>query len=164
MNHSALGNPNCQIVWIAVSIAINISRSNFRPACSLCIGLHCPTARNLVCLSCLYSFSTYPTMVRWYPTQPYVKEHMSPPYMKEPISLSTLVEVGQYIECTICFIRQDIPPQSNSSCSSVRFCLSDWPFRKCGLCCKCSKCVSWAVVYNFVHVPDDEFADLVADS
>ena len=164
MNHSSLGNPNCQIVWIAVSIAIHISRSNFSPCASVSIAP--PLATWSVYPACIPSppiTAMVPTS-RILSTQPYVKEPISPPYMKEPISLSTLVEVGQYIECTICLIRQDIPPQSNSSCSSVRFCLSDWPFRKCGLCCKCSKCVSWAVVYNFVHVPDDEFADLVADS
>ena len=46
--------------------------------------------------------------------------------------------VHNIIVCNACGLAQQCPPPSNSV--KIRFCLAEWPARKCDACCSCHTC------------------------
>jgi len=67
------------------------------------------------------------------------------------LNLVDLVDFGlplvdNIVVCSVCFAAQQCPPPSNSV--KVRFCLAEWPARKCSACCRCRTCVAYQVAYQ----------------
>ena len=73
-----------------------------------------------------------------------------------------LPPVYNIVVCSVCFAAQQCPPPSNSV--KVRFCLAEWPARKCSACCRCRTCVAYAslckyglmmemAVFNYMELP-----------
>jgi hypothetical protein len=58
----------------------------------------------------------------------------------EYLTLADLVvrPVHNIIVCNACGLAQQCPPPSNSV--KIRFCLAEWPARKCDACCSCHTC------------------------
>ena len=58
----------------------------------------------------------------------------------EYLTLADLVvpPVDNIIACSECGVAQQCPPPSNSV--KIRFCLAEWPARKCDACCSCHTC------------------------
>ncbi len=69
-----------------------------------------------------------------------------PTMSAEYLTLADLVDFGlplvdNIVVCSICGLAQQCPPPSNSV--KIRFCLAEWPARKCGACCSCPTCKAY---------------------
>ena len=47
---------------------------------------------------------------------------------------------NNHMQCDLCLRIQAVPPPRDSA-DIVRFCLAEWPQRRCMYCCSCMKCM-----------------------